>query len=232
MMTAPDYVPERARAAKAAGKWVWAYNGQRPYAGAMMLDLPAIDLRANAWIAARYGIERWFYWESTYWHDDNRGGRGGWDGFDPFEVAETFHNADGDWANGDGILLYPGTQIARGMRDFEMTTVFPSVRLKNLRRGVEDAAYVDAARAVDREAADEVVRRVVPSALAHAGRRASWPNRGAPWLDARRDLARIFEAPPPKARAPEREWLRIVVAAIAIAIAAAIAIARVRRRAA
>src|SRR5262249_54052744 len=65
MMTAPDYVPERARLAKEAGKWVWAYNGHRPFAGPLMLDVPAVDLRANAWIAARYGIERWFYWEST-----------------------------------------------------------------------------------------------------------------------------------------------------------------------
>ena len=29
---------------------------------------------------------------------------------DPFDEAETFHNDDGDWANGDGVLLYPGTQ--------------------------------------------------------------------------------------------------------------------------
>src|SRR5262249_5919067 len=169
MMTATDFVPERARLAREAGKWVWAYNGQRPFAGPLMLDVPAVDLRANAWIAARYGIERWFYWESTYWYDDNRGGQGGWDGFDPFVVAETFHNADGDWANGDGILVYPGTQIgARGMTDFGARAIFPSVRLKNLRRGVQDAGYIEAARAVDREGADRVVRRVVPSALAHA----------------------------------------------------------------
>jgi hypothetical protein len=197
IMTAPDYVPERARVAKAAGKWVWAYNGQRPYAGPMMLDVPAVDLRANVWIAARYGIERWFYWESTYWYDDNRGGRGGWDGFDPFDVAETFHNADGDWADGDGILVYPGTQIgARGMRDFGAATVFPSVRLKNVRRGVEDAAYIEAARGVDREAADAVVRRVVPRALSQAGRRPSWPERGAAFLDARAELARILDRAP------------------------------------
>jgi hypothetical protein len=236
MMTAPDYVPERARAARKAGKWVWVYNGQRPFAGPMMLDAPAVDLRANAWIAARYGVDRWFYWESTYWLDDNRGGRGGKDGFDPFVVAETFHNADGDWANGDGVLLYPGTQAAKGMTDFGQRTVFPSVRLKNVRRGVEDVAYIEAARQIDREAADAVVRRVVPSALAHAGKRAAWPERGATFLDARRDLARIFErAKDPARPEPVREarggsglTAGIVLAASAIGVL--FMTRRVRRR--
>jgi Domain of unknown function (DUF4091) len=224
MMTSADYEPSRARAAKEAGKWVWAYNGQRPHAGPMMLDVPAVDLRANAWIAARYGVERWFYWESTYWFDGNRGGRGGKDGFDPFEVAETFHNGDGDWANGDGILVYPGKQITAGMRDFGLTAVFPSVRLKNLRRGVEDAAYIDMARAEDREAADAIVRRLVPSALAAAGRRASWPDRGLPWLEARAELVAIFErarpaAAPPPARRSYFAWIAFVAVALVLGLA-------------
>ena len=193
MMTSADYVPARARIAKAAGKWVWAYNGQRPYAGPLMLDVPATDLRANAWIAARYGIDRWFYWESTYWLDNNRGGRGGWEGFDPYETAETFHNGDGDHCNGDGILLYPGTQIGRDMRDFGLAQLFPSVRLKNLRRGIEDAGYIALARKIDPEAADAIVHRTIPRALAIAGSRVAWPERGADWLEARRALAAIIE---------------------------------------
>lgn len=224
MMTAPDYEPGRARAAKAAGKWVWAYNGQRPYAGPMMLDVPAVDLRANAWIAARYGVDRWFYWESMYWFDDNRGGRGKPDGFDPFEVAETFHNADGDYANGDGILVYPGRQRTKGMRDLDLTAVLPSVRLKNLRRGVQDTAYIDAARAKDPEAADAIVRRVIPSALAGAGKRASWPDRGRAWLDARAELVAILDAPPAPPAPPPKStsllaWLAFAVAAIGAAVA-------------
>jgi hypothetical protein len=221
MVTAPDYAPERARLAKEAGKWVWVYNGQRPFAGPLMLDVPAVDLRANAWIAARYGVERWFYWESTYWFDDNKGGRGGASGFDPFVVAETFHNGDGDWANGDGILVYPGTQV--GMTDFARRTVFPSVRLKNVRRGVQDVAYIEAARAVDREEADRIVRRVVPSALAHAGKRVSWPERGAAWTAARADLLAIVDrpavaSPPPATR--RWPWL-VALAALLLVLWAA-----------
>jgi hypothetical protein len=194
MMTAPDLFPQRARLARAApsARWVWAYNGQRPYAGPMMLDVPATDLRANAWIAARYGIERWFYWEATYWLDSNGGGHGAGVGTDPFVVAESFHDAVGDHANGDGILVYPGTQRLPGAVDYGLATVFPSVRLKNLRRGIEDVGYVALARAVDREAADAVVRRTVPRALALAGDRPAWPERGAAWISARAALADVI----------------------------------------
>jgi hypothetical protein len=198
MQTAHDYDPERARRAERAGKEVWAYNGCRPYAGPMMLDVPAVDLRANAWIALRYGVPRWFYWEATAWFDDGRGGHGGEQGFDPFMVAETFHNREGDYANGDGILLYPGKQEA-GRVSFGQDTVFPSVRLANLRRGLEDAGYVALARTVDRARADEVVRRMVPHALALARERAAWPSQARPWLEARRELAAILERPAPSA---------------------------------
>jgi hypothetical protein len=193
LQTAPDLDPARARAARAGqGKWVWAYNGIRPAAGPMMLDVPATDLRANAWIAMRYRIERWFYWEATFWFDDNGGGRGGEVGFDPFVVAETFHNKDGDHANGDGILVYPGHQ-PNGMTDYgQPGVIFPSVRLKNLRRGIEDAGYIALAREIDPVHAEAVLRRIVPRALAWAGNRPSWPQQGGPWLEARRELAAII----------------------------------------
>ena len=185
MMTSDRYAPSAVERALARGKRVWVYNGQRPYAGPMMLDVPAVDLRANGWIAARYGVERWFYWESTFWMDGNRGGRGGAHGFDPFTVAETFHNADGDHANGDGILLYPGQQDAPGMRSDGVNAVYPSVRLKNLRRGAADAGYIALARAVHPEATRAIVERRVPRALASAKRETSWSASGTAWLEAR-----------------------------------------------
>jgi hypothetical protein len=193
MQPADALDPSRARVARETrDTWVWAYNGRRPSAGPMMLDVPATDLRANAWIAMRYGVPRWFYWESTFWFDDNRGGRAVERGFDPFVVAETFHNADGDHANGDGILVYPGTQ-GRGMTDYGVATLFPSVRLKNLRRGIEDAGYIALARVSDPERTAALLRRVIPRALAFAGDRVAWPERARDWLDARRELAAIVE---------------------------------------
>jgi hypothetical protein len=195
MMTADRYDPAKARAASAKAKRVWAYNGQRPYAGPMMLDVPAVDLRANAWIAARYDVVRWFYWESIFWLDSNRGGKGGALGHDPFATAETFHNGGGDHANGDGILLYPGTQ-SPPMTDLGTPMLLPSVRLKNLRRGAQDLGWVRLARERNPDATEVVVRSMIPRALRDVkDEPATWPERGASWLDARRRLLAILEGP-------------------------------------
>jgi hypothetical protein len=181
------------------GKSVWAYNGKRPFSGAAVLDVPATDLRANAWIAARYGIPRWFYWEATSWTSYGGGKVGG--DTDPFEVADSFHNKDGDHSNGDGILVYPGTQTSQGMRSYGLETVFPSVRLKNVRRGIQDVGYLLLARAHSVSEADAVVARAVPSALSEAkpGSKPSWSDDARPWLDARRELLAIVRKAPKSA---------------------------------
>jgi hypothetical protein len=211
MMTSDRYDPDEVLAARAKGKWVWIYNGQRPFAGAPVLDVPATDLRANGWIAARYGIERWFYWEATFWMDDNRGGKGGPSGFDPFTVAETFHNERGDHANGDGILVYPGAQVVPGMvNDGARGAVYPSVRLKNLRRGAEDAGYIELARAVDPALTADILERMVPNAVRDAKKTPSWPERGLPWLSARRELLQVIERSHPPL-SPRREKSRTLV---------------------
>lgn len=223
MTTADRFRPDAVARARASGKRVWVYNGRRPFAGPMMLDVPPTDLRANAWIAARYGVERWFYWETTFWRDDNRGGKGGAFGFDPYVVAETFHNADGDAADGDGVLVYPGTQRPPGMVDLGRAEVFPSVRLEELRRGAEDAGWIALARARDAKTTDAIVRRVVPRALAEADEDAppSWPDDPETWRTARRALADVVLGRPVvlPAAAPESARARPRLAALAAFVA-------------
>lgn len=195
MATPEDLDPGQIAAARALGKVVWAYNGKRPFGGAMVTDAPATDLRANAWIAARYGLPRWFYWEATSWTPEGGGKVGG--PTDPFVVADSFHNKDGDHSNGDGILVYPGTQVG-GMTTFGDDDVYPSVRLKNLRRGIQDVGYILLARDRDPAATEAVVARMIPTALSKANAKgpASWPDQARPWLDARRDLlALVLRAP-------------------------------------
>jgi len=158
MMLASAYRPSLAAAGRAAGKRTWIYNGVLPATGSFLTDSWPISLRANAWIQAQFDIERWFYWESTFWHDGNRGGRGP---YDPLATAETFHNDDGDHCNGDGVLVYPGRQVEGDWRDLGYVGTIPSMRLKQWRRGISDAGDLGLARKVDRAAADAVARQLV-----------------------------------------------------------------------
>ncbi len=189
---APSYDDDEARQARAAGKSVWIYNGQLPSTGSFLTDSWTVSLRANAWIQAAHGIDRWFYWESTFWNDDNRGGKGP---YDPLLTAETFHNQQGDHCNGDGVLMYPGRQVQAGYRNAGWAGVFPSIRMKQWRRGIQDAGYLMLARAVDRPKADAVADGLVGAVLSKApGGAPAWPTGGRPWADARRRLFEIIDA--------------------------------------
>ncbi|MDI3285269.1 DUF4091 domain-containing protein [Polyangium sp. 15x6] len=145
------------------GRDVWVYNGRLPQSGPLVLDAPAASLLADAWIAATRPTGRWFLWESTFWNDGNRGGRGP---IDPFVVAETFHNEDGDSALGDGVLVYPGKQMGRfAHHSAGFDGVFPSIRLKLLRRGIQDAGYLALARSAHPAEADGITTRLLPRSL-------------------------------------------------------------------
>jgi hypothetical protein len=174
MLPAPSFSRATPAAARAAGRRAFIYNGVLPGTGTMLLDADPRGLVANGWIAAAMAIERWFYWESTFWDDDNRGGHGP---IDPFVTAESFHNRDGDAALGDGLVLYPGRQ----QRQFAASSlgtdaVFPSIRLKAIRRGIQDAGLIALAAREQPEETARLIARALPAALDEAdpARPASW----------------------------------------------------------
>jgi len=181
-----------AAGARAAGKQTWIYNGQRPATGALLTDTPAIELRTSGWIAAMAGIPRWFIWETTAWYDANHGGLGP---YDPFASAETFHNRHGEAAMGDGVMVYPGRQVDQ-FQDHSVgfAGVLPSIRLKNLRRGIQDAGYYQLARGAATAEANAIARELLPRILGEArlGKPVSWDEHGQRFFDARRRLATLI----------------------------------------
>ena len=148
-------------------------------------------------MGARYNVEKWFYWESIFWFDDNKGGKGGPDGLDPFVVSENFHNQHGDYAQGDGLLVYPSTQKPNGFTDLGRdgwsvkSDVIPSVRLKSLRRGQQDRALIEIARLSSPIATENVVLQMVPNALGEARIYPSWTENGGDYVSARHTLRRL-----------------------------------------
>jgi hypothetical protein len=243
LLQAADYDTTLARAARTRGKEPWIYNGVQPHTGTFLLDAEAVAPRVNGWIAEMNGIRRWFYWESTYWY-----GRNGRHPIDPFAEAESFRNDDGDWANGDGVLVYPGRQRdGFDAHSLGFEGVLPSIRLKNWRRGLEDAGYLRLARARDPQRADAVARALIASALEGAGKgkAPAWSLRGDAFHQARRALLAIATAAPAthaKSDPPaipatlgsartdsERPGQSSSTAAIATLLAAGIAVGLVRR---
>ncbi|HQK17501.1 MAG TPA: DUF4091 domain-containing protein, partial [Polyangiaceae bacterium] len=127
-----------------------------------------------------------FYWESTFWTDGNRGGHGP---YDPLLWSETFHNAQGDHCNGDGVLVYPGKQVVEGYRTLGFDGVLSSIRLKQWRRGISDAGYLQLVQKIDRETSDRIMTKMIPGALQQvSGGIPLWPREGAAWTEARREL--------------------------------------------
>ena len=178
MLPASNFPRAAPAAARAAGRRAFIYNGMLPHTGTLMLDADPRGLVANGWIAATAAIDRWFYWESIFWDDDNRGGHGP---IDPFVTAESFHNRDGDAALGDGLLLYPGRQQGKfAASSLGTDAVFPSIRLKAIRRGIQDAGLIALAAREQPEETARLIARALPAALDEAdpAGRASWE--GAP----------------------------------------------------
>ncbi len=190
MVFAGAYDPALAAAAEGKGKTVWIYNGELPHTGSYLTDAWPLSLRTNGWIQAHYGIERWFYWEGAYWTDSNAGGLGP---YDPWLRAETFHNQHGDYANGDGVLLYPGQQrVSAGRYQLGVTDVAPSFRLKQWRRGLQDGAYLRLARRIDAGAANAISSRLVEGTFM-AQEQPVFPTTATPFREARRALFELIE---------------------------------------
>jgi hypothetical protein len=167
---------------RARGERFWTYNGKLPGAGSMVLDGAGAGLRTWGWIAERYDIELWYAWEGLYFTD--RYNRGGPTDVmvDPltFDERSLGDGARSDFGNGDGLLAYPGP--------------LPSLRLKTLRRGLQDRLLLRALERCAGEApARRIVERRVPRALGEARGEASFSLEETSWESARREVLRRIE---------------------------------------
>ena len=165
--------PRNVRLGSPSPRLRWTYNGRPPEAGNMTVDSAGGSLRSWGWIAYRYQVELWYAWHALYYTDRYNGAK------QPTELSKSMLTFDqrrkggrGDYGNGDGLLVYPGLQ--------------PSLRLKALRRGLQDRLLLAKLRACGGEAeASAIAAAVVPTALAEASGIATWPDREAGWELAR-----------------------------------------------
>ena len=192
------------------------YNGKRPATGSFAIEDDGVALRELAWAQYKKNIDRWFYWESTYYNNF----QGSMGETNVFKTAQTFGTKNlkpdpilgetgWNYSNGDGVLFYPGTDKIFTSESYEVEGPIASLRLKHWRRGIQDVDYLTLAKAINPKATQEIVNRMVPKALWEYGVSdsddptyvrcdISWSINPDDWEKVRHELADIIEHKMPK----------------------------------
>lgn len=145
------------------------YNGRPPQAGSMIIDTDGGALRTWGWIAYRYDVDLWYAWHGLYFTDRYNDGVATDVMNDPLSFDQRPKGED--YGNGDGLLAYPGA--------------LPSLRLKALRRGLQDRLLLLELARCDERAARNLAKQTIPRALAEARGKPSWPRDEVAWEGAR-----------------------------------------------
>ena len=143
------YKPELSEKLRKQGKQVWWYTccgPTYPYANMASLEYPWIEGRLLGWMTHLYRADGLLFWHVNYWHRN-----GCLDESDTF--FPDWHPYSGLHMPGDGIFLYPGKK-----------DILPSIRLAQVRDGVEDYEWLQLAAAkAGTDSADAASRTLVMS---------------------------------------------------------------------
>ncbi len=190
-----------ADAERARGKQYWTYNGGRPAIGALLIDTPATDPRVIPWACFKHGIEVYFQWHGVHWRHNSQ--KQGERNQNVWLNPVTFDNRgqpnkpvnDQDFANGDGVLLYPGEEKLHPEQDRGIAGPISTVQLANLRRGLQDHLYLTMARKLGLEAeVQAALQSIVPRVFSDANATVAFAEDGDAFEAARYKLAKAIVA--------------------------------------
>ena len=145
----PDYRLELSEKLRKQGKQVWWYTccgPTQPYANMSSIEYPWIEGRLLGWMTHLYRADGLLYWHVNYWGknpclDESDTYFPAWHTYSPLHMP------------GDGIFLYPGKQH-----------ILPSIRLAQVRDGIEDYEWLQlAAEKAGAASADAVSRSLIKS---------------------------------------------------------------------
>ncbi len=194
-------------------KRLYMYNGGRPASGTNATEDDGVAMRQIAWAQFKKHVHRWFMWESTYYNNF----QGGMGETNVMQTAMTFGtNSANDsvfgrtgwnYSNGDGVLIYPGTDRLFPSDSYGLEGPIASLRMKHWRRGIQDADYLTMAAAVNSGATQAIVNQIVPKVLWEYGVDSnsdptyvrsdiSWSVNPDVWEAARAQLAAIITGQP------------------------------------
>jgi hypothetical protein len=189
----------RAKQQQEKGRETWIYNGGRPWGGAVVIDAPATDARALIWGCFKHEIPLYFYWHGNHWrHNQQKMGnriQNVW------AEAVTFDNrgqpnkpaVDQNYANGDGVLMYPGEEKLHPEEDRGIAGPVSTIQLANFRRGLQDHLILTMARRLGfNEVVEKSLRATVPRMFSDAGQEVGFAESGDAYETARREVARAI----------------------------------------
>lgn len=190
-------------------KQAWLYNGQRELTGSMATEDEGVSPRVVMWSCFKKGINGHYIWAANYWNDYNNSDVKThlWTDARTFGYYTADNTVKGRtgflYSNGDGCLVYPGTDVIYPTESFGLAGPVASLRLKHYRRGIQDWTYLTLATAVDSYATNTIVSGLIPEVLWEYGvddpldptyKRTdiSWSVDPDDWETARRALAEII----------------------------------------
>ena len=201
------------------GRSAFLYNARRPNVGSFATEDDGVALQALSWAQYKRGIDRWFFWESTYWFNFQGCATANCQ-TNVFQQAQTFGGTNvqfdavlgqTSWnhSNGDGVLFYPGTDLLYPQDSYGLDGPIVSLRLKHWRRGLQDAEYLALAASAAPQATQAIVDQMVPEVLWEYGiddpndptyvrTDISWSRDPDDWEAARRTLAGLIEGSRPR----------------------------------
>jgi len=203
----------------APDKRLYLYNSNRPATGSFATEDDGVALRVLAWAQYKKGIDRWFYWEATY-YNNYQGNTGQTNVFRQAHTFGDFDQVDSvlgetgwNYVNGDGVLFYPGTDTRYPADSYGVQGPFASLRLKHWRRGIQDVDYLTLAEAISPTRTAEIVNAMIPQVLWEYGvsdpkdptwvlTDISWSIDPDVWEAARAQLADIIESVSPQVYLP------------------------------
>jgi hypothetical protein len=149
--------------------WWYICNQPAPPYANWFIESRAIEPRILMWQSWQYDMEGFLYWVANRWRDQ------GPVTDDEFPMMRTRPH-DYRTVNGDGVLLYPG-----------QNGILPSLRLKNIRDGIEDYSLL-------RMAEEKLGRAAVAAIVEKISRSVSDYESGPQKLnEARLELIRLLE---------------------------------------
>jgi len=184
---ASGYNVEFGQARQAEGNKMMFYHWSEPRVGHHTINTYGFSMRTKPLIAWKYRVDGIYAeWSATAWQYLS-------------ELYNGLANDHYDTRWGNGVLYYPGSRLSQAGYPVEISGPVPSIRLKALRRGMQDYEYAWLLDSLGGDP-DALIDGVIANALNHAPCSdclGDWSHDPNDWYQLRWDLAAAIDSASP-----------------------------------